>query len=108
MLGSSSMIRTLVNLCFSYQREENRETTSLSDVAFDRDGSVMRFDNVLYQRQAQATAFDIMDQPVADTVKLLENLCVFSAWNANAVIHDFNSQIRSTRFGRDRKLLHLA
>src|SRR5215217_2230635 len=108
MLGSSSMIRTLANLCFSYQREQDRKTTSLPDFTLDRDGSVMSFDNVLHQRQTQAAALYIMDQPVTHTVKLFENLCLFSARNSNAFICYFNGQIRSAPFQCDRKLLHVA
>ncbi len=39
-----------------------------------------------------------MDQPVAYTVKLLEDLCMFIAWDSNAVISNFNRQVRSERF----------
>src|SRR6185369_3209034 len=108
MLGSSSMIRTLANLCFSYERKENRETTSLPDFTLDRDGSVMSFDNVLHQRQAETTAFNIMHQPVTHTIKLLENLRLFRARNSNAAICYLNRQIRSAPFRCDRKLLHIA
>jgi hypothetical protein len=32
------------------QRQENRKTTSLTELAFDGDGSLVSFDNVLDQR----------------------------------------------------------
>src|SRR5690349_18848573 len=108
MLGSSSMIRTFTNLCFSFERQENRKTSSLADVALDRDGSLMRFNNVLHERQPQATSLHIMDQPVTHTIKLLENLCLFSTRNSDAFICDFDREIRSAPLRRDRELLHLA
>src|SRR5687767_15724281 len=90
------------------QWKDNRETTSFAGVAFDRDGSLMRINNVLDQRQAETTALDIMDQPVSHPVKLLENPCLFSAWNSNTVIGDFNRKIRPKYCRGDRKLLHIA
>ena len=54
----------------------------------------MSFDNVLHERQAQTTAFYIMDQSVAHPVKLLEDLCLFSAWNSDAAIRYLNTTDR--------------
>ena len=90
------------------ERKENRKTTSLPDVAFDGDGPVMSFDNVLHEGQAQATAFYVMNESVAHALELLEDLCLFSGWNSDAVIGYLNGQVRSGSFRRDRKLLHVA
>ena len=72
------------------QRQKNRKSTPFTDVAFDGDGPFMSFDNVLYQRQAQPTALYIMNESVTHPVELLENSCLFSAWNSDAVIPYFN------------------
>ena len=105
MLGSSSTIRTFATLnspqlCATVrgsgrcrrERKQNRKTTSLSDFAFDRDGPVMSFHNVLDERQAQAATLHVMNKPVTDPVELLKNLCLLSAGDSNAVIGYFNKQ----------------
>src|SRR5688572_8499008 len=103
----------LPNLCSTIsggtrEGKQNRKTTALTDVALDRNCSIVSFNNVLHERQAEATAFHVMDQSVAYSIKLLEHLRLFGAWNADAAIRDFDIQIRSKRFRFDRKLLHRA
>src|SRR5687767_5857765 len=60
-------------------RQKDRKSTPFTDFAFDGDGSVMSFDYVFHQRQAQATTLHIMNESVAHPVKLLENFRLFSA-----------------------------
>src|SRR5690242_15671184 len=102
MSGSSSMIRTLCNLIPSVKlhrpgqgfaaarRDQNREAAAAPRRALKLNFALVRFDDVLDQRQPEATAFGVMHQARADAIELLEDLLLFRARDANPLIDDLN------------------
>src|SRR5438105_1598319 len=68
------------------KRQDDRKLASLAGRALDGNLSSMRLNDVLHQRQPQAAAFVLMAERIADPIKLVEDLVLLGARDADAIV----------------------
>src|SRR5215469_17976434 len=79
----------LVVVLILSQRKSDSELAARAGRAINRDLATMRARNMLHQGKPQSASLGVVDERIADPIKLLKNFPLFARRYPDAVINDF-------------------